>query len=210
MWVWSEAKACILRKNCKTEITFLFSLYWYSTLCCFLSQSHSMCRNLPLVRPLSLQGWGHGAGVKPVRPVAHVVSCCKWVIKTIEHCSLIRERFAWTVISAQSMIPASRCLKPVPDKPNDSVNVVNSLCPIFLEFIRRGLFCWLHYALLPHSKPFNRILPGIEFSFERRGSKPHLSFFFPTDLCSLQNKRKTQARAGWSCCGGISKDRVQV
>lgn len=84
-----------------------------------------------------------------------------------------------------------RILKPVPDKSNHSLNVVDPLSPISLEFIRRGLFCWLHYALLPHSGPFNRILPGIEFSFECRGWKPHLSFFFPpSDLCSLQNKRK--------------------
>lgn len=83
----------------------------------------------------------------------------------------------------------------MPDELNHSLNVVHPLCLISLEFIRRGLFCWLHSALLPHSGPFNRILPGIEFSFEHRGSKPHLSFFFffffPQQICA---HFKTNAR----------------
>lgn len=81
-----------------------------------------------------------------------------------------------------------RILKPVPDKPDHSLNVVDPLRSISLEFIRRGLFCWLHCALLPHSGPFNRILPGIEFSFECRGSKP---FFFSQQICA---HFKTNAR----------------
>lgn len=101
------------------------------------------------------------------------------------------------MISPRSMKNGPRILKFVPDQLNHSLNIVHPLCLISSEFIRRWLFCWLHSALLPHSGPFNRILPGIEFSFEHRGSKPHLSFFFfsffspPQQICA---HFKTNAR----------------
>lgn len=98
---------------------------------------------------------------------------------------------------------ATRLLKPVRDKPNHSLNEVDPLCPIFLEYVRRGVFCWLHCALLPHSGPLNWILPDIEFSFEHRGSKTSpsslsLSLFFPpsrSGLTSKQAKEREQADA---------------